>query len=166
MPLAEWADGAPRYVISIAAARARMHPQTLRQHDRVGLVVPSRVRGKARRYSERDIEALREVNRLSSEEGVNLAGIRRILALESRVRELSAEVEYLRARLDADPRLFAVGPEGMTVRVDRPPRGRRGVGVAPADGGPVAHVDGDGEPQSGSEAQGEAGRALIIWTSL
>ena len=79
----------PLYVISVAAEMAGMHPQTLRQYDRLGLVKPGRAGGGGRRYSLRDIELLREVQRLSQEEGVNLAGIKRIL-------ELEAEVEVLR----------------------------------------------------------------------
>lgn len=83
----------PVYVISVAAELAGLHPQTLRGYDRLGLVVPGRA-GRARRYSERDVAMLREIGRLSQEEGVGLAGIRRIL-------ELRAEVADLRARLSA-----------------------------------------------------------------
>ena len=72
----------PLYVISVAAELAGMHPQTLRQYDRLGLVSPDRATGRGRRYSLRDIATLREVQRLSHEEGINLAGIKRILALE------------------------------------------------------------------------------------
>ena len=79
----------PLYVISVAAEMAGMHPQTLRQYDRLGLVKPGRAGGGGRRYSLRDVELLREVQRLSQDEGVNLAGIKRIL-------ELEAEVELLR----------------------------------------------------------------------
>lgn len=86
-------DDEPLYVISVAAEMAGMHPQTLRQYDRLGLVSPRRTGGGGRRYSLRDVEQLREVQRLSQEEGVNLLGIKRILALE-------AEVEDLRAQLD------------------------------------------------------------------
>jgi len=89
----------PVYVISIAAELAGMHPQTLRTYDRQGLVTPGRATGRGRRYSERDVALLREVQRLSQEEGVNLAGVKRILeletqllALQSRIRELQAEV--------------------------------------------------------------------------
>lgn len=85
-------DDDPIYVISIAAEMAGMHPQTLRQYDRLGLVSPRRTAGGGRRYSLRDIDTLREVQRLSQEDGINLVGIKRIL-------ELEAEVEELRARL-------------------------------------------------------------------
>src|SRR2546430_5020065 len=85
-------DDTPVYVISVAATLAGMHPQTLRQYDRLGLVSPGRTPGRGRRYSMRDIEVLRQVQRLSQEEGVNLAGVKRILELES-------HVDALRARL-------------------------------------------------------------------
>ena len=75
----------PLYVISVAAELAGMHPQTLRQYDRLGLVSPGMATGRGRRYSLRDIATLREVQRLSQEEGINLAGIKRILALEEQV---------------------------------------------------------------------------------
>jgi MerR family transcriptional regulator/heat shock protein HspR len=67
----------PVYVISVAAELSGLHPQTLRQYDRLGLVSPDRAAGRGRRYSARDIEQLREVQRLSQDEGINLAGIKR-----------------------------------------------------------------------------------------
>ncbi|MCU1587750.1 MAG: heat-shock protein HspR [Frankiales bacterium] len=84
-----------RFVISVAAALAGMHPQTLRQYDRLGLVTPSRSDGGGRRYSERDVEVLREVQRLSQEEGVNLAGIKRVIELEHQVEALQQRVAEL-----------------------------------------------------------------------
>src|SRR5436309_13447398 len=85
-------DDAPVYVLSVAATLAGMHPQTLRQYDRLGLVSPDRTPGRGRRYSARDVEMLRQVQRLSQDEGINLAGVKRIL-------ELEAQVDALRARL-------------------------------------------------------------------
>jgi len=85
-------DTIPVYVISIAAELSGMHPQTLRQYDRLGLVSPDRAAGRGRRYSSRDIAVLRAVQRLSHEEGVNLAGIKRILELEAEVDELRQRV--------------------------------------------------------------------------
>jgi MerR family transcriptional regulator/heat shock protein HspR len=82
----------PVYAISVAAELAGLHPQTLRQYDRLGLVTPARTLGRNRLYSSRDVERLREVQRLS-DEGINLEGIRRILRLE-------AEVTMLRERID------------------------------------------------------------------
>jgi MerR family transcriptional regulator/heat shock protein HspR len=95
------ADDAPVFVISVAATLAGMHPQTLRQYDRLGLVTPGRTAGRGRRYSARDIEVLREVQRLSQDEGINLAGIKRILELENHVMALQARVAELHAALEA-----------------------------------------------------------------
>jgi MerR family transcriptional regulator/heat shock protein HspR len=112
-------DDAPVFVISVAAELAGMHAQTLRQYDRLGLVTPSRTRGGGRRYSARDVALLREIQRLSQEEGVSLAGIARILELENnvtalrvRVSELAVEVERLRALTGQTPRIFSVSPSG------------------------------------------------------
>ena len=88
-------DDTPVFVISVAAQLAGMHAQTLRQYDRLGLVSPSRTRGGGRRYSGRDVAMLREVQRLSQEEGVSLAGIQRILDLEHQVTALQARVSEL-----------------------------------------------------------------------
>ncbi|OHV39835.1 MULTISPECIES: heat shock protein transcriptional repressor HspR [Pseudofrankia] len=103
-------DDAPVYVISIAAELAGMHPQTLRSYDRLGLVTPGRTAGRGRRYSARDVALLREVQRLSQEEGVNLEGIRQILRLGAQVLALQAEVrqlheELVRTRHEADRRV-------------------------------------------------------------
>ncbi|MCW2695204.1 MAG: hspR [Modestobacter sp.] len=99
------AEDAPVFVISVAAQLAGMHAQTLRQYDRLGLVSPGRTPGGGRRYSPRDVALLREVQRLSQEDGVNLAGIKRIIELESqvdalqdRVRELLHELEVSEGR--------------------------------------------------------------------
>ncbi|MFI5781074.1 heat shock protein transcriptional repressor HspR [Nocardia sp. NPDC051570] len=96
--------GAEYFMISVAAQLAGMHAQTLRTYDRLGLVTPQRTSGGGRRYSTRDVELLREVQRLSQDEGVNLAGIKRIIELtnqveelQQRVRDLTSEVERLRS---------------------------------------------------------------------
>ena len=91
-------DDAAVYVISIAAEISGMHAQTLRQYDRLGLVSPDRATGRGRRYSLRDIAMLREVQRLVNE-GINLAGIKRILELEDVNRVLSEELTNLRSQL-------------------------------------------------------------------
>jgi MerR family transcriptional regulator/heat shock protein HspR len=130
MSVPRFAESAAVFVISVAAELAGMHPQTLRQYDRLGLVSPHRTAGRGRRYSPRDIEQLREVQRLSQEEGVNLAGIKRILELENEVHELRtrlAELEADRRRSSqvqsrlTSRRLFAAGPAGDIVSV---PMGR------------------------------------------
>src|SRR3954447_1003720 len=94
-------DDAPVYVISVAATLAGMHPQTLRQYDRLGLVSPGRTAGRGRRYSARDIEMLRQVQRLSQDEGINLAGVKRILELEDHVDALRARLTEIVAELEA-----------------------------------------------------------------
>jgi MerR family transcriptional regulator/heat shock protein HspR len=94
-------EDAAVFVISVAATLAGMHPQTLRQYDRLGLVSPGRTPGRGRRYSARDISRLREVQRLSQDEGVNLAGVKRIIELESHVDALRARVAELQAALAA-----------------------------------------------------------------
>ena len=91
----------PIFVISVAAELADMHPQTLRQYDRLGLVRPGRTPGGGRRYSPRDVALLREVQRLSQEEGVNLAGIKRIIELENHVSALQGRVEELLSELQS-----------------------------------------------------------------
>jgi MerR family transcriptional regulator/heat shock protein HspR len=92
-------DDSPVFVISVAAELSGMHPQTLRQYDRLGLVTPGRAGGGGRRYSSRDVALLREVQRLSQEEGVNLAGIKRIIELENQVEALQARVGELTQEL-------------------------------------------------------------------
>ena len=92
----ELSDDTPVYVISVAAQLAGLHPQTLRAYDRLGLVSPGRATGRGRRYSLRDILVLREVQRLSQDEGINVAAINRILALESEVERLREQAGLLR----------------------------------------------------------------------
>lgn len=98
-------EDARTFLISVAAELAGMHAQTLRTYDRLGLVRPERTSGGGRRYSQHDVDLLREVQRLSQDEGVNLAGIKRIIeltnqveALQSRVKELVRELDDLRAQ--------------------------------------------------------------------
>jgi MerR family transcriptional regulator, heat shock protein HspR len=139
----ELTDDTPVYVISVAAQLSGLHPQTLRAYDRLGLVSPGRAAGRGRRYSLRDILSLREVQRLSQEEGINLNGIKRILELElaerrSRVliAELTAEVGQLRAELESTravaARLATLArgrTEGAALVPVRPPAaGRTGTG--------------------------------------
>lgn len=104
----ELSDDMPVYVISVAANLSGMHPQTLRGYEKVGLVTPRRTAGGGRRYSMRDILALREIQRLSQEEGINLSGIKRILDLERELEqtrlalaEMHAEMAQLRAELES-----------------------------------------------------------------
>lgn len=96
----ELTQDTPVYVISVAAQLSGLHPQTLRQYDRLGLVSPDRAAGRGRRYSARDIELLRQVQQLSQTEGINLAGIKRIIELENQVAALQARVAELEGALD------------------------------------------------------------------
>lgn len=115
-------ENSPIFAIAVAAELAGMHPQTLRQYDRLGLVSPTRTAGQSRRYSMRDVVQLREIARLSAE-GLNLEGIRRILELENEVVQLRARVRELETAL-ADElltrpgrRVFAAGVEGEVVSI-------------------------------------------------
>jgi len=116
------------FLISVAAELAGMHAQTLRTYDRLGLVSPRRTSGGGRRYSQNDVELLREVQRLSQNEGVNLAGIKRIIeltnqveALQARLQELAEEVVALRAN---QRREVAVVPKSTALVVWQPRRSR------------------------------------------
>ncbi|MDQ0662623.1 MerR family transcriptional regulator/heat shock protein HspR [Arthrobacter ulcerisalmonis] len=118
----------PIFVISVAAELADMHPQTLRQYDRLGIVKPSRAPGKSRRYSQRDVNMLREVQRLS-QEGVSLEGIKRILELENQVAALQNRISELTEELGrrprgVDSRIFAAGTAGDVVSLARGQRPR------------------------------------------
>jgi MerR family transcriptional regulator, heat shock protein HspR len=116
-------EDAPVFVISVAAQLAGMHAQTLRQYDRLGLVSPGRTGGGGRRYSARDVALLREVQRLSQEHGVNLAGIKRIIELEATVDVLRQRVAELAAELDhAHAELLARSAAAGALVVWTPPR--------------------------------------------
>lgn len=123
-------QNAPIFVISAAAELAGMHPQTLRQYDRLGLVQPTRTAGKSRRYSMHDVLQLREIAQLSAE-GVSLEGIRRILELENRVAHLSSRVHELEGALADEMlnrpgrRVFAAGSGGDVISLRAGTRIRR-----------------------------------------
>ena len=125
------AEDAPVFVISVAAELAGMHAQTLRQYDRLGLVRPGRTPGGGRRYSPRDVALLREVQRLSQEDGVNLAGIKRIIELESRVEALQARVHELLGELQysENRRLAAEAAVPAAYRADLVPQRRPGAAL-------------------------------------
>lgn len=89
----------PVYVISIAARMVGMHAQTLRQYERIGLVEPKRTGGNIRLYSRADVQRLRQVQRLISDLGVNLAGVEVILRMNEKMREMEGEIEALRDQL-------------------------------------------------------------------
>ncbi|MCA0377824.1 MAG: MerR family transcriptional regulator [Actinobacteria bacterium] len=124
----------PIFAIAAAAELAEMHPQTLRQYDRIGLVSPQRTSGNTRRYSLHDIEQLQEVARLSAE-GLSLEGIRRVLQLEDEVRELQGRVRELERALSdemlnrPERRVFAAGQAGEIITMRRGSRLRRSAEV-------------------------------------
>ena len=121
---------APVFAVGIAAELSEMHPQTLRQYDRIGLVSPKRTSGGTRRYILEDIDRLRQVALLSSE-GLSLEGIRRVLALIDRVRDLEDRVQELEETLvremlkSPDKRVFAAGVQVEVVTLKRGTRTRR-----------------------------------------
>ncbi|MEO6942111.1 MAG: MerR family transcriptional regulator [Terrimesophilobacter sp.] len=127
-------ENSPLFAIAMAAELTSLHPQTLRQYDRLGLVQPRRTVGQSRRYSMRDVAQLREIARLSAE-GVSLEGIRRVLELENHVSELESRVRELESAL-ADElltrpgrRVFAAGESGDVVSLRAGTRARRNTQV-------------------------------------
>jgi MerR family transcriptional regulator/heat shock protein HspR len=118
--MADIDEFSPLFPIATAAELSGMHPQTLRQYDRLGLVSPRRTAGQSRRYSMRDVAQLREIARLSAE-GLNLEGVRRILELEDQVTALAIRVRELETALAEEVlnrpgrRVFAAGSEGDVV---------------------------------------------------
>lgn len=115
-------EDTPVYVISVAAQLAGMHAQTLRQYDRLGLVTPGRTGGGGRRYSARDVALLREVQRLSQDEGVNLAGIKRIIELESQVDALQHRVSELSQQVEHSYAAATRSAPSTALMIWRPPR--------------------------------------------
>ncbi len=120
----------PIFAIAVAAELAVMHPQTLRQYDRLGLVSPKRTAGRSRRYSMRDVAQLREIARLGAE-GVSLEGIRRILDLENQVAELAGRVQELERALANEllnrpgSRVFAADGDGSVISLRAGTRAQR-----------------------------------------
>ena len=135
----------PIFVISVAAELAEMHPQTLRQYDRLGIVKPSRAPGRARRYSQHDVEMLREVQRLS-QEGVSLEGIRRIMELENQVDALRVKVVELSIELEAV----------STKMASRPPRSNSRVFAAGLTGNDIVALARGQRPRPRSQA-------VVVW---
>ena len=122
--------------------------QTLRQYDRLGLVIPARTKGRGRRYTKRDVQRLRDVQRMSQEEGINLAGIRRILELERRVEALEEERDALRGAVAAAEakrnRVFAASADGQVMPMRR--------GQRPWD--------------SSSRSEARSGGSLTVWNPV
>jgi MerR family transcriptional regulator, heat shock protein HspR len=124
----------PLFAIAVAAELSGMHPQTLRQYDKLGLVSPRRTAGQSRRYSMRDVAQLREIARLSAE-GLNLEGIRRILELENEVTALRGRVRELESALAEEVlnrpgrRVFAAGSAGDVISLRAGTRAKKSTSV-------------------------------------
>ncbi len=144
MPADEIDEEAPIFAIAVAAELAGMHPQTLRQYDRLGLVVPARTQGGSRRYALRHVKQLREVAALSAE-GMSLPAISRLIELENTVRGLRRQVADLEARLrgeaDRRSRVFAAGASGSVVSLRSGTRVRRATEVVLWEPRAAAHPD-------------------------
>lgn len=132
MPDQDIDEEAPTFAIAVAAELSGMHPQTLRQYDRLGLVVPARTQGGSRRYSLRHVKQLREVAALSAE-GMGLPAISRLIELENEARVLRRRVaeleQQLRDELDRRSRVFAAGATGSVVTLRQGTRVRRATEV-------------------------------------
>jgi MerR family transcriptional regulator/heat shock protein HspR len=118
----EMREDEPMYVISVAARLVNMHPQTLRYYERAGLLKPTRSRGHIRLYSQRDIERLRKIARLTEELGVNLAGVEVILRLTETLTQVQGELEKHKIRLASDYTIsseFVVGNNASPVIPDQ-----------------------------------------------
>ena len=157
----------PVFTVSQAAQLAGVHPQTLRQYDRIGLVTPRRTDGGARRYSLRDIDRTVQAQRLSQDESINLAGITRILALQEENRELRRQVRRLRR--PAGSSIFAADADGDIVEVQRSRRARmwrheihahaREITSGPATMAPTDAVSGAAAEQLVLPPT----RAMVVW---
>jgi len=101
-----WTDDEPCYVISVVARLVQLHPQTLRYYDRIGLLSPSRSSGRIRLYSQRDVETLRKIVRLTDDLGVNLAGVEVIINMSERMEEMQRELDELQRRAQAEIELL------------------------------------------------------------
>lgn len=108
----------PVYYISVAARLIEAHPQTLRMYERAGLVRPYRTPQGVRLYSERDIERLRQIQRLTQDLGVNLAGVEIVLRLLDQIAELRAEIERLKYERDHGPPRLKPAPEPPKVEIE------------------------------------------------
>jgi MerR family transcriptional regulator/heat shock protein HspR len=113
----ERSDDQGVYIISVAAEIAGVHPQTLRIYERKGLLNPSRTAGNTRRYSERDIDRLRAIQRLTQEHGINLAGVKMIVELENELNRLRERMEQMSRELQMTRR-----------RLREPDRSQRAIG--------------------------------------
>ncbi|BCD60329.1 MULTISPECIES: heat shock protein transcriptional repressor HspR [unclassified Nitratiruptor] len=108
----------PVYLISVVAKVLNIHPQTLRQYEREGLISPSRTQGKTRLYSQKDIDRIKTILRLTRDLGVNLAGVDIILRLKEQMAEMEKEIEYLRSELEKYENQMCVPKSRAVVKKD------------------------------------------------
>lgn len=148
----------PVFSVGRAGELANVHPQTLRQYDRLGLVVPQRTAGGARRYSLRDIARLANAQHLSQEEGINLAGVTRILKLEEENRELRRQVERLRK--PAGTSVFAADADGGIVEVERSRRARMWRHQIRVD---MRQLPSRDSSEISREDDGETSTSVVLW---
>lgn len=109
------ASDEPVYFISVAARLVQCHPQTLRTYERLGLIDPKRSRSNVRLYSERDVERLRQIQRLTQELGVNLAGVEVVLNLLDQIEQMKQEIARLKEHIEHGPKRL---PSGEPVRIE------------------------------------------------
>ena len=102
--MADHRSDEPRYVISVAARLTKLHPQTLRHYERLGLIKPARSSGNRRLYSQKDVERLRQIVRLTEDAGVNLAGVELILQMREEMRRMEQEMTRMQAEFEAEIR--------------------------------------------------------------
>jgi MerR family transcriptional regulator/heat shock protein HspR len=146
----------PVFTVGQTAELADIHPQTLRQYDRMDLIRPQRTEGGARRYCLRDIARLARAQHLSQEEGVNLAGIARILELEEENRQLRRDVK--RAQTSDEESVFAAGRDGDIVEVQRSNRARLWRNAIRHE---IRELPGRPEPARQSESARQSGQSQI-----
>ena len=142
----------PLYVISVAAELVDMHPQTLRLYERKGLIEPSRSAGKTRLYSQRNIEQLREIRRLTQELGVNLAGVEEIIRLRSEARRAATRIEDRIETLHERLQLELKGARALPAPAGPTPRSR--------PTGRTATPTAEDRPGAASRPRAPAGRPL------
>jgi len=130
------------YIISVAAELAGVHPQTLRIYERKGLLRPARTAGNTRRYSERDIDRLRMIQRLTQEEGLNLAGVKMIAQMED-------EIDRMRRRMETMDRELQRARRHMREEIERLQKGARRADIVPASSVPRLRIRVLAEPERG-----------------
>ncbi|RIY21130.1 MerR family transcriptional regulator, partial [Bifidobacteriaceae bacterium VN002] len=162
----------PIFTVSHVANLTDTHPQTLRQYDRLRLIMPQRTEGGARRYSLRDIDRLVQTQKLSQENGVNLAGIMRILELQEENRQLKRQVRRLvDEAASAERNIFAASADGNIVEVQRSQRAkdwRRDIRV-PQRELPSSYARGNnGDSQYNDYASNdlEDDRSIVLWRAF